>query len=172
VGRGGQRTSAGVPHVARPATELPLVAAARAARREARRAARLGARQPRGAALVTASGEVVSAPELPDPGDGTGGCAERTAILRAVLAGHRRFRLVCLAGGPDGGGDAGPPCGPCLQILFEFAPALPVHWGTARRPAGGRTVRELLPGAFGPRSLVAARSAGRTRTRTRSRPSS
>jgi cytidine deaminase len=115
---------------------------------------------------VTASGRIIAAPEMADPGDGTGGCAERTAILRAVLARQRRAVELHLAGDAGGRNDAGPPCGRCLQILFEFSPGLRVYWGTPARPEGGWTVRELLPGAFGPRSLAAAAARRRGVRRT------
>jgi len=149
-------------------TALPDAEAA--ARAAARRSARLGAEVPRGAALVAVSGEVYAAPELPDPGDGTGGCAERTAVILAVTAGERRFQRLVLRGGRNGGADPGPPCGACLQILLEFSPDLRVHWSSAGAGAEGRTVRELLPGAFAAAQLPAARRPAGARARRPARP--
>lgn len=110
----------------------------------------LGTRPPRGAALLTRSGHIFTAGELEDPPtSNAGACAERAAVFRAVVAGHRRFRSLLLRGGRHGRGDAGPPCGACLQVLMEFSPDLRVWWGTPVRPRGGVKVRQLLPGAFG-----------------------
>jgi cytidine deaminase len=138
----------------RPATAPPpgLDAAAASACRLSRT---LGATRPRGAALLCRGGRIVEAPEIPEPGQtGTGCCAERVAAWRAWLAGRGGPAHLVLRGGRDGLGDAGPPCGPCLQVLYEFAPRLRVWWGTSKRPRGGREVRELLPGAFGPDHLL------------------
>jgi cytidine deaminase len=129
-----------------------LEAAATAA---CRRSHALGCTRPRGSALLARGGHVVSAPEIPEPGlTGTGACAERVGAWRAVIDGRRGFTDLLLRGGRDGRGDAGPPCGACLQVLYEFSPHLRIWWGTPRRPRGGRCVRELLPGAFGPDHLV------------------
>ncbi len=136
--------------------ELPAELEA-AARRAARTAWRRGSARPRGAALWCGAGVIQAAPELDDPGDGTGGCAERSAILLARLAGHGRPRHLLLRAGRRGTGDAGPPCGACLQILHEFAPALRIYWGTPLRPRSA-TLKELLPGAFGPGDLARAAS--------------
>lgn len=131
----------------RPDPRTALEPAARAACLQARR---LGASPPRGAAILTSSGKIVAAPELPvDEAGATGGCAERVAIQRAILQGHRRFRAILAAGGASGRGDGGPPCGACLQVLLEFSPGAKVFWGTERRPRGGVAARDLLPGAFG-----------------------
>jgi cytidine deaminase len=125
-----------------------------AARQACVRSRALGCRHPRGAALLTTAGAVHAAPEVPDTGGcAVGQCAERAALYAALMAGCKRFRLLLLRGG-TGRGDAGPPCGPCLQVLAEFAPGLRVFWGTAARPQGGLRVRELLPGAFGPGHLA------------------
>lgn len=134
-------------------------AAAAAAREAARESWRQGSRPARGAAIVTGSGRIFAAPETGDPGDATGGCAERTAILLVRMAGGRRLARLVLRGGRDGRGEAGPPCGACLQVLFEFSPSLRVDWGTVARPRSS-TVRELLPGAFGRADLARADRSG------------
>jgi cytidine deaminase len=165
-GRAARRSSR-VPGVADGPPEILIEAAARAARR----AAALHPTRARGASLLLPSGEVVSAPEVPDAeGAGIGACAERTAVIRAVASGHRRF-LALLIRGARGQEDGGPPCGSCLQVLYEFAPDARVWWGTRARPRGGVRVRDLLPGAFGSGHLRASRKrvpdpapAGRRRT--------
>ena len=75
-------------------------------------------------------------------------CAERTALVKAVSEGCRRFTKIAIASA----GSAPYPCGACRQSLYEFAPELEVlvTWdgNVARAPLG-----ELLPHGFGPSSL-------------------
>ena len=57
-------------------------------------------------------------------------CAERTAIVSAVAAGHRRFDRIAISL-PDSPPDSPPtafmPCGACRQVLAEFVgPDFPV----------------------------------------------
>ncbi len=120
----------------------------RAARRACRRSEALGTIEPRGAALLTSSGGVFAASDLPESPGSAPVCAERAAVWRAVHAGERDFRALVIRGGADGLDDGGPPCGPCLQVLYEFSPGASVWWGTAREPKGGLTVRALIPDAF------------------------
>ncbi len=79
-------------------------------------------------------------------------CAERAAVPAAIVAGHRRFTTLAVAG-------TGPavctPCGICRQVLFEFAPEL-VVLATGDGPEVVRFVlgTDLLPDGFGPSSLL------------------
>jgi cytidine deaminase len=128
------------------------------ARLACRRSFTISPEGPRGAALLTASGNVYSAPEIVDPtGSGVGACAERAVVYHAVMGGDKAFTDLLVRGGRLGRGDAGPPCGACLQVLLEFSPEARVWWGTVIRPRGGMAVRELLPGAFGPDHLTGTR---------------
>lgn len=80
-------------------------------------------------------------------------CAERTALVSAVVAGHQRFtRIAVIGSGP------GPttPCGVCRQMLFEFSPDLEVvAAGTDGASATFVLGRDLLPHGFGPTRLAA-----------------
>lgn len=117
------------------------------------RSARLAGRT-RAAALLTSKGEVFQGVDLPDPEEtGVGACAERVALYEALAARGGRATHILLRAGRGGSRDAGSPCGICLQVLYEHAPRARIHWGTKARPAGGLTVAELLPGAFGPLNL-------------------
>jgi cytidine deaminase len=103
-----------------------------------------------GAALVTASGEIFSGVNVENASYGVGICAERTAAVSAVAAGHREFRAIAIAG-PETTVTA--PCGACRQFLNEFNPRLAVAYTTP----GGVTVTtldQLLPDAFGPKNLT------------------
>ena len=71
-------------------------------------------------------------------------CAERTAIVKAVSEGHRRFHRIGVA---RSDGLPISPCGMCRQSLAEFGQDILVVY---RGPDAvvERTLRELLPDAF------------------------
>jgi cytidine deaminase len=76
-------------------------------------------------------------------------CGERTALVKAVSEGQRKFDLLVVATV-----NAGAPCGHCRQMLYEFAPNLRVvgvdFEGSIRLDT---TLAELLPTGFGPSNL-------------------
>ena len=101
-----------------------------------------------GAALLSADGRVFQGCNIENASFGLTNCAERTALVKAVSEGCRRFTKIAIASA----GSAPYPCGACRQSLYEFAPELEVlvTWdgNVARAPLG-----ELLPHGFGPSSL-------------------
>lgn len=122
---------------------------------EAARAARSNAYAPYsnfavGAALETADGTVVTGSNVENASYGLSICAERAAMVRAIASGHREFRAIAVAG-PDGAFAS--PCGACRQFMIEFNPAMSV---TLASPGGDvqTTASDLLPRAFGPKSLT------------------
>ncbi len=133
----------------RPDPELldRLVAAARAARE---RAYAPYSRFAVGAAVL-AGGRVYPGVNVENASYPQGICAERAAVAAAVTAGERSIDAVAVVGSSE---DVTPPCGGCRQVLHEFGPLMLV---VAESPGGARaewTLSELLPAAFGPRSLV------------------
>jgi len=99
-----------------------------------------------GAALLTASGAVVTGCNVENATYGAACCAERTAVFTAVAAGHTSFRAVAVA---TGGAEAGTPCGICRQVLAEFSDgALEVLCITDEGAEARYTLAELLPHAF------------------------
>lgn len=102
-----------------------------------------------GAALVTEDGTVFGGANVENASFGVGICAERTAAVTAVAAGHQQFRAIAIAG-PENTVTA--PCGACRQFLNEFNPQLEVAYTT---PDGVKitTLDRLLPDAFGPKNL-------------------
>lgn len=102
-----------------------------------------------GAALVTEDGTVFGGANVENASYGLAICAERSAAVSAVAAGHRNFRAIAVAG-PETTVTA--PCGACRQFLNEFNPRLAVIYTT---PQGvtETTLDELLPDAFGPNNL-------------------
>lgn len=123
----------------------------------------------REARLLTASGRIYAASSGRVTAPGLEACAERIALWDAVLDGEREFVRLAVEG-PKSTDSVSPPCGACLQVIVEFAPDLRIDWAArsgdeipfparlrrqlkARKFAGGVRALDLLPGAFGPRSL-------------------
>lgn len=71
-----------------------------------------------GACLVTDNGKTYTGCNVENASYGASICAERTAALKAVSDGYRKFKAVYICGD-----SAKPviPCGVCLQFLAEFA---------------------------------------------------
>lgn len=99
-------------------------------------------------AAVRAGGRVFTGANVENASYGLTLCAERNAVIAAVLAGAGRIEAVAVAcvDAPEG---SNPtllmPCGACRQVLAEFAaPETPVVVDRA----GTFTLAELLPWAF------------------------
>jgi cytidine deaminase len=114
--------------------------------------ARLGAVAPYskfkvGAALLTASGEIVTGANVESASYGLTCCAERAALFTALTRGERNFVAVAVVARMRGGAM---PCGACRQLLAEYAPRAIVWIADARALGAIRefSVRDLLPGAF------------------------
>jgi len=103
-----------------------------------------------GAALQTESGEIFGGTNVENASYGLSICAERSAVVNAVSAGHRSFRAIAIAG-PEATTTV--PCGACRQFLNEFNPSLVVAYTT---PDGVEqtTLDKLLPSSFGPQNLT------------------
>ena len=72
---------------------------------------------PVGAALECADGSVFTGCNVENAALGSTICAERTAIVKAVSEGRRKFVRVAIYGE---GENYCMPCGSCLQVLNEF----------------------------------------------------
>jgi len=109
-----------------------------------------------GAALLAEDGRVFTGCNIENASYGLTNCAERVAIGKAVSEGARTFAAIAVVGPEDDAPCA--PCGACRQVLAEFGLALPVITPDGK-PGGftATTVGGLLPGAFLPAHLDAAR---------------
>ena len=100
-----------------------------------------------GAALLTASGRIITGANVESVSYGLTCCAERVALFKALTEGAGRILAVAvvarLTGGPT-------PCGACRQLLVEYAPRARLLVADSRRPSMVRefTVGGLLPEAF------------------------
>jgi cytidine deaminase len=102
-----------------------------------------------GAAVVTASGEVVTGANIENAAFGATVCAETNAITSAIAGGADRIvavAVVCLDGHPC------TPCGNCRQVMREFGVER-VLMASGDGPASEKSLEELLPESFGPEAL-------------------
>lgn len=128
-------------------SEEELIAAARQARERAL-ATYSGFRV--GAALASDDGRVFTGANIENASYGLTMCAERVAMFKALSEGARRFTTIVVAADTS---DPTPPCGPCRQILWEFAGDVPVVMVTLDRIAARFSIAELLPHPFDARLL-------------------
>ena len=98
-----------------------------------------------GAALLTASGEIIAGCNVENATFGATCCAERSAVFSAVAQGHREFRAVAVV---TNGEDPGTPCGICRQVLAEFGSDLDVLCFTPEGAEAHYRLSELLPHAL------------------------
>lgn len=141
----GRASAAASPRAA--ITERALVAAARAARRHAHAPYshfRVGA------AIETDDGQIVTGCNIENATYGLTICAERTAIFKAISDGHRRFRRIVVVADTE---RPTSPCGPCRQILWEFAGDIEVVMANTKRITERLRMTDLLPLPFDRRQL-------------------
>ncbi|MGC2872357.1 cytidine deaminase [Ihubacter sp. rT4E-8] len=97
-----------------------------------------------GAALLTEDGDVITGVNIENSSYGATICAERTACVKALSEGYRKFKAIAVT---SSGGIAFP-CGICRQFLYEFAPDLIVILGEDEDHLMQYTLKELLPEGF------------------------
>ncbi len=102
-------------------------------------------RFPVGAALECSDGTVFTGCNIENAALGSTVCAERVALFTAVAAGHRSFRRIAVT---SNGASYCFPCGPCRQVLAEFAPDIEVLCARADGRYVSYRLNSLLPFAF------------------------
>lgn len=100
---------------------------------------------PVGAALECADGSVFTGCNVENAALGSTVCAERTAIVKAVSEGRRKFLRIAIFGE---GENYCMPCGACRQVMAEFSDDMEVLCTRS----GGRYVSyrlsQLMPHRF------------------------
>ena len=107
-----------------------------------------------GAALRFDDGEIVTGTNIENASYGLSLCAETVAVANAMAAG-RRGGLAEVAVIGTGAAPV-TPCGRCRQVLNELAElgeTDPVVWSCGAEEVREYRLSDLLPAAFGPRSL-------------------
>jgi cytidine deaminase len=106
-----------------------------------------------GAAAITVDGRFVVGTNVENASYGLTLCAECSLISDLARVGGGRLRAVSIVAGD---GLPIPPCGRCRQLLFEHGGNdLLIDAGEGAAPA---SLRQLLPGAFGPEDLDVRKS--------------
>ena len=104
-------------------------------------------RFPVGAAALVDDGRIVSGCNVENASYGVTLCAECGLVSAlAMTGGGRLVAFTCV----DGTGSTLMPCGRCRQLLFEHS----AEGMRLETVSGIRTIDEVLPDAFGPRTLA------------------
>ncbi len=103
-----------------------------------------------GAALETADGSIVTGCNIENATFGLTVCAERVAMFKALSQGHRAFSRIVVVADTD---EPTSPCGPCRQILWEFAGDIEVVMANLRRETARAQLAALFPLPFDRRRL-------------------
>ena len=117
---------------------------------EAARAVRLRAHAPFsgfkvGAALESASGEIITGCNVENASYGLTLCAERVAIFKAISEGEKQFTQIAVIADTA---ELTPPCSACRQIIWEFCGDIPVFMSNLEGKTETMKMSELLPRAF------------------------
>jgi len=98
-----------------------------------------------GAALECEDGTVFTGCNVENAAYGDTICAERTAIVKAVSEGHRKFRRIAIYAE---GKNYAMPCGSCRQVMAEFSPEMEVLCTKAGGSYVSYPLTRLMPYTF------------------------
>jgi cytidine deaminase len=101
-------------------------------------------------AAVLAGGEIFTGVNVENASYPVSTCAERSAVVQAVTAGHTAIDAVAVVADAD---EPTPPCGMCRQALNEFGPNMLVICEGASGEQQAWILSTLLQDAFGPANL-------------------
>ena len=104
-----------------------------------------------GAALLAASGEIVTGCNIENASYGLTLCAERVAVFKAVSEGILAFQAIAVA--VDSPRDTAP-CGACRQVLWELCGDVEVILANLEGEKARYRLRDLLPYPFDARMLA------------------
>ncbi len=101
---------------------------------------------PVGAAALVDDGRIVSGANVENASYGVTLCAECGLVSALAMSGGGKLvAFDCV----DGHGETLMPCGRCRQLLYEHS----AHGMLLNTVSGIKTIDEVLPDAFGPRTL-------------------
>jgi cytidine deaminase len=101
---------------------------------------------PVGAAALVDDGRIVSGTNVENASYGVTLCAECGLVSALAMSGGGKLvAFDCV----DGHGETLMPCGRCRQLLYEHS----AHGMLLNTVSGIKTIDEVLPDAFGPRTL-------------------
>ena len=101
---------------------------------------------PVGAAAIVDDGRIVAGCNVENASYGIGLCAECSLVSQLQMTGGGKLvALTCV----DGNGEILMPCGRCRQLLYEHS----AEGMVLETWSGVKTIDEVLPDAFGPRTL-------------------
>lgn len=103
-----------------------------------------------GAALETADGVVIAGCNVENATLALTMCAERVALFKALSDGHRQFTRIAIA---TAAATPTPPCGPCRQLLWEYAGDVEIILGNLTAELGRYRLSDLFPLPFDLTSL-------------------
>jgi len=98
-----------------------------------------------GAALLTDTGEIIDGCNVENASYGLSICAERTALVKAVSMGFKKFTAIAVAADME---EFIAPCGDCRQVIAEFGVDCDVYLVKSDLSYKKVSVSELLPLAF------------------------
>ena len=97
-----------------------------------------------GAALLCENGKIYTGANVENASYGATICAERTAFVKAVSEGERKFQRIAIAGSIRNL----VPCGMCRQFMAEFNPELAVVYEDEEGVMVETSLKELFPSQF------------------------
>lgn len=98
-----------------------------------------------GAAIITDDGEIFSGCNVEASSYSLSICAERVAIFKAVSEGHRNFKALAVV---TDAVDYCPPCGACLQVLWDIAKDIDVVLAKNTKDFKVKKLSQFFPYAF------------------------
>lgn len=101
--------------------------------------------------MLTESGAVIQGANVENASYGGSICAERVALTRALMEGHKRFQAVVISSDQA---ETISPCGICRQFIREFGTDIEVVMSSADGETVSKSLAELLPLSFGPENLT------------------
>ena len=109
-----------------------------------------------GAALLTVTGEIITGCNVENVSYGLAICAERTALVKAVSEGHKKFKAIAVTS--DVVTTFTYPCGACRQFMAEFGNYDIYLVNAADGQTLKTTVQEILPYSFNLEQLKEGRN--------------